>query len=210
MAQIVPTITAENAHIYREQMERIEPFAERIHIDLMDGTFAPSRSLPLEQVWWSDHLTADIHIMFQEPQKELDHLIQLRPHLVVMHPESGGDIATLAPQLQEYGIKAGAALLADTPVEDVAELLPLLDHLLIFSGNLGYQGGSTADLALLSKVEEVKRFNPKLEIGWDGGVNDANVAQLVAAGVQVVNVGGYIHSAPDVALAYRQLTALLP
>ena len=32
-----------------------------------------------------------------------------------------------------------------------------------------------------------------LEFGWDGGITDQNVAVLVNGGVDVLNVGGFIH-----------------
>ncbi len=54
MAVICPTVTAYDPHEYREQMERVEPFAKRIHIDLMDGHFAPTKSPGLKHVWWPD------------------------------------------------------------------------------------------------------------------------------------------------------------
>src|ERR1700753_2375748 len=62
---ICPTITAFGTHDYRAQMEMLEPFAERIHIDLMDGVFAPHISPGLDQIWWPDSITADLHLMYQ-------------------------------------------------------------------------------------------------------------------------------------------------
>ena len=42
MAVICPTVTAVSEHDYKEQLLRLKPFAKRIHIDLMDGRFAPT------------------------------------------------------------------------------------------------------------------------------------------------------------------------
>jgi ribulose-phosphate 3-epimerase len=67
-----------------------------------------------------------------------------------------------------------------------------------------------ADLTLLEKVQQAKSINPNIEIGWDGGVNAENVRQLADAGVDIINSGGYIHRAPDPALAYHTLVKLLP
>lgn len=209
MAEIVPTITAENPHVFREQIERVDEFSKRIHVDLMDGVFAPSKSVVPEQVWWPEGTIADVHVMHQEPEEALEALIKLKPRLIILQAESSFDVQKCAERLRAAGIQYGISLLAATAVSEAAELVAAADHLLVFSGNLGYQGGSTADLDLLAKIAEAKAINPDLEIGWDGGVNAENAAKIAQAGVDVINVGGSIHAAENPALAYRALSALI-
>lgn len=92
----------------------------------------------------------------------------------------------------------------------MATILPHVDQLLIFSGNLGYQGGSVANLALLEeKIPQAREINSQLEFAWDGGVNHENVVELASKGVTVINAGGYIHHASNPEQAYRKLTNLL-
>lgn len=201
---ICPTITAYDPHAYRSQMEKIEPFAERIHIDLMDGEFAPHKSIRLEQIWWPDKLTADIHLMYQQPMLQLTRLIKLKPNMVIIHAEAEDPPEHLAVHLHENGIKAGLAMLHATPVDQVKDILTGFDHILIFSGNLGEHGGF-ADLRLLNKVAQIREIAPDVEISWDGGINDQNAKSLIEGGIQVLNVGGYIHNAADPAAAYERL-----
>src|ERR1700748_3030028 len=191
MASTCPTITATGPHEYRRQMEQIEPFAKRIHIDLMDGIFAPTKSPGLDQVWWKPEIVADIHLMYRRPIEQLSALVKLRPHLVVIHAEAEGDHAHFADSLHKVGIRAGLALLQGTSVESVQNIIENFDHALIFSGHLGYHGGE-ADLSLLNKVRQVRKLYPHIEIAWDGGINNQNAPQLVEAGVDVLNVGGFI------------------
>lgn len=205
MSLICPTITAENPHVYREQMERVSAFAKRIHIDLMDGVFTPNKSVELSQVWWPDGFQADLHVMFAEPLKVIDQIVALQPSLVIVHASDPAILAELTSIIQPYNIKLGLALFPDDQVEVVSDMFLQVDHVLIFSGNLGYQGGSTADLDLLSKVAEIKRVNPAIEIAWDGGVNDQNVAQIAKAGVDIINTGGYVHTASNPEAAYKML-----
>lgn len=198
---ICPTVLAENAHTYREQIERIQPFATRVQIDLMDGEFAPSKSIMPVQVWWPENWQVDIHLMFQRPLEHLETLISHHPHMVIIHAEAEGDLAGMMRHLQKLDIKAGVALLKDTSPEEATELVKIADHVLLFSGDLGHFGG-TADMLVLDKVPEVKGINPQAEIGWDGGANGDNVAALVAGGVNVINVGGAIQKAPNPQRAY--------
>ncbi len=203
---IVPTITAENPHTYREQIERVEGFAKRLHIDLMDGIFTKNKSIALNQVWWPENITADVHLMFQDPEAELKKLIKLKPNMVVVHAESDCDVPKFASDLRDHGIKTGLAVFPETSIESINYILPHVQQLLIFSGNLGHQGGSVADLALLEKAKEAKKLHRWLEeIAWDGGITDQNAKKLVEGGVEVLNSGGFIQHADNPEEAYRKL-----
>lgn len=204
MAVICPTVTASEPHAYREQVERVAAFASRLHIDLMDGRFAPTHSPSLQQIWWPDGLLADIHLMYQQPMEHLDALLKLRPNLVIIHNEAEVHHMQFAALLQRAGIKAGLALLQDTPADYAFQIMHAFDHVMVFSGRLGYHGG-TADLGLLDKVRQIRQHHPDAEIGWDGGINASNVRQLADAGVEVLNVGGYVQRAADPKTAYATL-----
>ena len=204
MAVVCPTITAYEPHGYRAQMEQIEPFARRIHIDVMDEAFTGKASPGLDQVWWPEHITADIHLMYQNPGSALDELIQLKPNLVVIHFEADINHHEFTERLHEAGIKTGLALLQNTSVEDVADCLKYYDHALVFSGNLGEHGGE-ADLRLLDKVKEIKEVASNIEIAWDGGISDKNAKLLVDAGVDVLNAGGFIQKAENPEERYKLL-----
>lgn len=207
MPVVCPTITAFNTDDYKAQTDLVSRFAERVHIDLMDGILAPTHSPDLSQIWWPNNLTADLHLMYQHPNHELPLILELRPAMVIFHYEAEVDHLQFAGRLRQAGIKAGLALLQDTSVDEVKNILPEFDQVLVFSGHLGYHGGE-ADLSLLSKVDQLKALNGNFEIAWDGGINDQNALALVSGGVDVLNVGGFIHSAPDPAQAYAKIKAL--
>lgn len=208
MAVICPTVLADEPHAFREQMERIAPFAGRIQIDLTDGDFAPSKTVGIEQIWWPDSTQADIHLMYRRPATVIDQLLALHPHAVIVHSEAEGAFPELAAKLHHYDVKAGLALLAETPINSIESLLPMCDHVLIFSGTLGHFGG-TADLKLLEKAKQIKSLKPAIEIGWDGGINDENAKALADGGIDVLNVGGFIQKADDPANAYAKLKGIV-
>lgn len=204
MPTIVPCVTAVDPHDYRQQMERIAPFAERVHIDFMDGVFAPTKSPGLSQAWWVKTVIADFHLMYKTPDRHLDKIISLEPHMVIVHAEADGDFLAMAEKLHDADIKVGVALLPETTVDKIELSLPAIDHVMIFGGDLGHFGGK-ADLSLLNKVKQLRKLKPELEIGWDGGVSDENAGLLIAAGVDVLNTGGYIQKAKDPGGAYAKL-----
>jgi ribulose-phosphate 3-epimerase len=208
MAIICPTVTAFDTHEYRTQIDRLQPFAQRIHIDLMDGEFAPTKSPGLDKVWWPHEFTADIHLMYQKPMEYIEQLIKLKPHLVVIHNEADVHHMDFAARLHQHDIKAGLALLQDTPVEYVHQIMHSFDHVLVFSGNLGHHGGQ-ADLTNLEKVRYLQEHHPEVEIGWDGGINADNAKQLVEAGVSVLNTGGFIQKSANPQQSYETLARSL-
>lgn len=208
MAVICPTVTTDEVHEYRQQIERVLPFANRIHVDLADGQLTSNRLMELDKVWLPDEVVCDIHLMYKHPEEALSKLIELKPSLVVMHAEAEGNFIEMADRLHQAGIKVGIALLAQTGVDSLAAVLEDIDHVLIFSGELGHFGGH-ADLGLLSKAKELKALKPSIEIGWDGGIDEHNVRQLAEAGVDVLNTGGFIQKAEHPAGAYAKLEELI-
>lgn len=204
MSLICPTVLASDTPAFKLQMELAASLSDRLQIDLMDGDFAEPKSVNLAQVWWPDDVKADIHMMYRRPAEYLESLVSLKPNLVIIHAEAEGNLIGVIEHLKKFDIKTGLALLKMTGPKQTAELIAQVDHVLIFSGDLGKFGGQ-ADLAMLDKIPQIKAINPAAEIGWDGGANQANAKQLAMAGVDVINVGGFIQQAADPKAAYANM-----
>lgn len=205
MATIVPCITVETPDEYKAYAEKIQPFAERVHVDISDGVFAPRFLLDEGQLYWPSNWKVDVHAMVSEPSKHLAKLIELKPSLIIIHAEVSEDKAKLIDQIKAAGIKAGLALLKTTVPSTVSELIEKVDHVMIFSGDLGHYGGE-ASLMQLEKVRLVRKISPRVEIGWDGGVSVDNAYTLTQGGVDVLNSGGAIAEAADPEAVYRAMT----
>ncbi|MEO5498973.1 MAG: hypothetical protein ABIR46_00570 [Candidatus Saccharimonadales bacterium] len=204
MALICPTVTAYSVEDYKDQMDLVASFSSTVHIDLMDGIFAEPRSVSVSDVWWPETVEATIHLMYGKVLHFLPELIALSPSMVIIHAESTDDISSLSSHLGDHGIRTGIALFQTTKVSDATDLISLADHVMLFSGTLGSFGG-TADMSLLAKIAQIHDIQPKVEIGWDGGVTIDTASQLSAAGVDVLYVGGAIHRANHPQNAYRAL-----
>jgi ribulose-phosphate 3-epimerase len=204
MSVIVPAITVETAEEYKSYVEILQPFATRVQIDVTDGEFAPRFLLPADQLWWPKNWEVDIHAMVSRPIEHVDNLINLKPSLIIFHVETGVNIMPIIEKVKAAGIKAGVALLKTTVPATVLDLIKTVDHVLVFTGDLGQYGG-TASLMQLEKVRLIRSINPEIEIGWDGGVNLDNAFTLSHSGVDVLNVGGAIANAEDPAQTYYEL-----
>ena len=211
MTIIAPTITTNDPAVYARRLEDFLTFAPRIQIDITDGRFAPSQTINLNQVYWPPadkrECKIDLHLMLQRPIDWLDQIVAVVPDKVILHAESddaGRMLPRIYEHLQRFGMQVGVALLPETQPADVADIIRVVDSVLIFGGHLGYQGG-VADLTQLEKIPAIQQINSTVTIEWDGGANLSNVAQIAAAGVDQINIGSAISGASDPAVAYRQL-----
>lgn len=201
---IVPTVLVDNTKSFQAAIEQIKTFTARMQIDITDGKFADSKTVTLDQVWWPEGWVADIHMMVAKPSQYVKQLIKMRPHLVIFHAEVDEDLNPVFEQLKDAGIKTGLALLRPTVPKNHSQLIEKVDHVLIFAGSLGKMGG-TASLIQTEKIRLVKKINPEVEVGWDGGANVDNVFTISRGGADVINVGGALAFANDPRAVYKSL-----
>ncbi len=206
MSVIAPCITVETAEQYQQAVERLHPFAQRVHVDIADGEFAPTFLMADGRVWWPKEWTVDVHAMVARPAEYIDLLVRLAPNLIIFHVEAVADLVPILQRVKQAGIKAGIALQRTTVPATVEAAIKEADHVMVFSGTLGQYGG-TASLMQLEKVRLIKAINPSAEIGWDGGVNVDNAYTLTQGGVDVLNVGGALANAADPGQVYATLVS---
>lgn len=202
MSIICPTITAKTKKDFKNQANLVSGFATRVHLDLADDEFAP-KLVDIKKIWLPN-ITTDIHLMYEFPGRIIEDLIKLKPNLIIIHYESDANFRDISNMLRASNIKFGVALLQQTDVEVLTQFRNIIDHVLIFSGNLGFFGGNL-DLELTHKAGEIKKLNSAIEIGWDGGINLSNAKILSDNNIDVLNVGGYIHNSKNPKLAYNSL-----
>lgn len=206
MPVIVPTITTDNLEVYNANLVEFSKFCKRVHVDVSDGSLAPTNLLPLSSVHGQEGITLDVHLMSARPSEHLADILKLKPSLCIVHSEVDDDVQTFFNQLKSAGIKTGVALLKTTFPKRVQERIAMSDHVLIFAGQLGSQGGAI-DMMQVEKVPLVRALKPDLEIGWDGGANLSNIRALAHAGIDVINVGSAITRATDKAAMYQSMLA---
>ncbi len=207
MASVAPTILATSPEDYAERINKVKPFAKRLHIDVCDGVFIDAKTVGLSQVYDIDGVPFDLHLMMTHPESQVENICALRPSLVIVHYEAEADREALFRELQAAEIRVGLAINPETMIDQVRELLPQLDHLLVFTGTLGHNRGEfRADC--LEKIGQARAINPNLEIAVDGGVDQETGRQAIAAGADLLDCGSFIHDAPDPEIAYVALEAI--
>lgn len=204
MAAIVPTITTDNQATLDKNLTQFGQFAGRVQIDVSDGSFAPTTLVPIASIKFPANVTVDLHVMSARPSEHLASITKLKPSLCIVHAEVDDDLEAIFGQLRGAGIKIGLALIKTTFPGRVAKFIQEADHVMIFAGELGSQGG-TIDMMQTEKIPLIREIKPSVEIGWDGGANLSNVRALAHAGVNVINVGSAITQASDPTAMYQSL-----
>lgn len=205
MAMVVPTVLATTPDEYTAMIEKARSLSRRVHVDICDGKFADATTVGLAQVHVPNDIVLDLHLMLENPTAQLETALSLHPSLIIFHAESASDVAGCMKHTRELGVKAGIALLPQTSVEATTTLIEAADHVLIFTGTLGHNGGKfQADQ--LDKAAEIRKLQPDIEISVDGGVSDANASEVASHGVNVLYVGGFLQQAPDPTAAYTAIS----
>ena len=202
---IVPTILTSEPADFSRFLTTYSSFAKRIQFDIADGSFVSTTTVPLSAITQIPaNISIDIHMMVLHPSEHMQDILRIKPSLCIFHAEADENLLPILAELKKNGIKAGVALLQQTFPGRAKAYIEAADHVLVFAGALGKQGG-TADLLQTEKVKLIKEINSEAEIGWDGGVNLENVRALGHADINVINVGSFIAMNQNPEEAYKSL-----
>jgi ribulose-phosphate 3-epimerase len=188
--------------------------AELVHVDVMDGHFVPNLTFGIPVVQALRRRTAlplDVHLMVSNPDRLLDEYLQAGAARLALHWEATPHLDRQLTRIRQAGARAGVALNPATPVEVLADALPQLDFVLLMSVNPGFSGQSFLPRSL-DKARRLRRLvqaaGLPVEIEMDGGIDRVNIAQVVAAGVEVCVAGSAIFAAPDPVARMSELRTL--
>jgi ribulose-phosphate 3-epimerase len=212
MADVVPAVLAETPEQYQHDLDVATSLRHRVQVDLVDGEFADNRTINLIQTYWPEEVRIDMHLMYNDPVAHVSTIIAQQPYMAIIHIEAAGlrqtAIWRTRERLQMAGIQFGIALLPDTPVSRIEPYMPWVDHVLVFTGELGHYGGQLR-FDCLDKIDQIKHRHADIEVGVDGGITDETAAQVTEAGADVLNVGGFIQNATHPETAYATLKEIV-
>jgi ribulose-phosphate 3-epimerase len=182
MCDILPGILEKDWSAIERKLEALKPFATSVHIDLLDGKFAPNTTLldPEPFKKYKDTFLLEVHMMVKEPIDYLDQWAKAGFRRFVGHVEHMSDQEAFVAKGEEIG-EVGLAIDAKTPVSAITVPYTDLDAILVMTVNAGFSG-QTFIKESLKKVKEIrdKDFLEVIEI--DGGVTDVIMPDALTAG----------------------------
>jgi ribulose-phosphate 3-epimerase len=207
--QIVPSILAENLNDFLPLIRQAESFANYVQIDLMDGLFVPTKSIPPDVITSLEtSLSFEVHLMFRDPASVIDGIDHPGLRKVIFHIEAEGDHHEIVTRLRKRGIGVGLAINPGTGIGRVGELAADADTLLFMTVDPG-RYGSPFRPEVVWKVAEARRLFEQKIIAVDGGVSADNLPLFLDAGVDYACVGSRIFLGGNPADNYRNFTQRL-
>jgi len=186
--------------------------AEWIHIDVMDGVFAPNISFGfpiLSAVRKHTNKVLDVHLMIQDADPYLADFKKAGADIITVHYEACTHLHRTIQAIKELGIKAGVALNPHTPVNLLTNIIHELDLVLIMSVNPGF-GGQKFIANSVSKVKELHSMKQQMGLNFiievDGGVNSDNAPLLKEAGADALVAGSFVFNSSSPEATIEQLS----
>ena len=203
--KIAPSILSADFSKMGEEVYSLEVNgADLVHCDVMDGVFVNNITFGIkmvEDIRKRTSLPLDCHLMIVHPEKYVERFAKAGADIITVHYEACQDnLKEVLTLIKEAGAKCGAVTNPDTPVEKIADVLPLCDMVLVMSVFPGF-GGQKFIPESLDKLRQLRKMidesGREIDLQIDGGVTAENVAEIKAAGANVIVAGSAVFKAGD-------------
>lgn len=168
---------------------RIGPFADFIHVDIVDETFrrdcSPPATYRLEAVraYWQ-HKPIHVHIMSRTPSEWIDHCARYAD-VIIVHADIDEDVSSVLKEIRSRGLQAGICIVVGEPVAARLAYAELVDWVMLLAVTEPGHSGQPFNMHSLDYIRAInahpERAGFKLLV--DGGVNEQNIGLLQAEGV---------------------------
>ena len=203
--KIAPSILSANFAKMGEEVRSLEENgADIVHYDVMDGVFVNNITFGLkmlEDIRPLTKLPIDAHLMIVHPEKYVERFAKAGADYITVHDEACKDnLKEVLNLIKSTGVKCGAVINPDTPVEKIVDVIPLCDIVLVMSVFPGF-GGQKFIPSALDKLREIKKIidasGKEIELEIDGGVTEENIEEIKTAGANVIVAGSTVFKAVD-------------
>ena len=203
--KIAPSILSADFSKMGEEVRSLEENgADLVHCDVMDGVFVNNITFGIKMVEDLRKITAlplDCHLMIVHPEKYVERFAKAGADIITVHYEAcQNNLAEVLQLIKSTGAKCGAVINPDTPVEKIKDEILLCDMVLVMSVFPGF-GGQKFIPSALDKLREIRAIidesGKDIDLEIDGGVTAENVAEIKAAGANVIVAGSAVFKAEN-------------
>lgn len=209
MIEIVPAILVKTPAELQQKLKEVEPYVNRVQIDIMDGKFVPNKTIqPEEMKSFKTKLIKEAHLMVEDNEKYVDEFLKLGFDMIIVHIESCKNVKKIIKRVKEQGKKVALAINPPTPLSAIKNYLDDVDMVLIMTVNPGFSGqGFIPEVS--SKIKELRQMKKDLDIEVDGGIKIENAKIVLEAGANILVSASGIYNfenKKEIIEKFKQLT----
>ncbi len=202
MTEIIPGILVNTLEELKEKLHLLS-WAKKVHIDIMDGKFVPNKTIQLRALSKIlPNMDMQIHLMAYKPHKYISGCANLGVREFIFHAEATKKAAETLEMARDFGMKAGIAFNPETKMDK--DLVRHADIALVMTVHPGYSGQQLMKRPL-HKIAEIKKRNPAIYVGVDGGINSQTCRLAAHAGADFAIATHAVTEAPEPKKAYAEL-----
>ena len=201
--EIIPGILVHTLKELKEKLHLLS-WAKKVHIDIMDGRFVPNKTiqaLTLKKAL--PKMDMQIHLMAHKPHTYVNSFARMGAKELIFHAEATRKTAETLEMIREKGMKAGIAFNPETKINPDA--VKHADIALVMTVHPGYSGQSLIRMPL-RKIAEIKKHNPTIIVGVDGGINNQTCRLASLSGADFAIATRAITDAENPKKAHQELT----
>jgi ribulose-phosphate 3-epimerase len=211
MVKIAPSVLSADFGALGESIAMVEPAADLLHLDVMDGHFVPNLTIGppvVSAVRRRTRLPLDVHLMIENPDQFVPAFADAGATFLTVHAEVCPHLHRTLQHIRDAGLKPGVAVNPATSLHLVEHVLDQVDLILLMSVNPGF-GGQSFIPFVLKKIEDLARrltrVSPCPELEVDGGIHIQNCREVAQAGATIVVAGSAIFGALDPRAAIQKM-----
>lgn len=195
MKMIIPAINVYSKKEAEEKIQKVFGLSDWLHIDVSDGIIGKPKNWaePFAFKKLAKNIKREVHLMVENPEKEVDSWILAGVKRAIVHIETIADFQLLFTKCLGGFVEFGLALNPDTPVSEIEAYLDKIKFVLIL-GVIPGLSGQKFNEKVLEKIKYLKQNYPEVLIEVDGGVNLETAPKIKQAGADILAVGSYLFS----------------
>ena len=194
-----------------------EAGVDLIQWDVMDGQFVPNLTFGPDVIASTRSLTKlpfEAHLMVLTPDVMAKRYVEAGCQRLIVHVEACTHLHRTLGNIRELGATAAVALNPSTPASEIANVLDLIDMVLVMTVNPGF-GGQSYIKTMEPKIRQVRDMitarglGDSVHLEVDGGISPTTIAGAAKAGANVLIAGSALYRDPQgLAHAVTELRAL--